>query len=274
MCALGREALPPHFRLGTVEYRLERTYKHDFFAATGLYSAGRERVVLKLGRRASCWGFPLHWLGRWLCRREVAVYEAAAGIEGIPALVGRLGDTGLVHVFVPGHPLQPGERVGDDFFERLHGIIAGLHLRRIAYADLEKRENIIVAEDGRPTLIDFQISWHWPGSRHGVTRWIPDFLGRRLFESLCAADMHHLGKHRRRHRPDQLDAQELAATRMRPRSLQVYRSIARPITWVRRGLLFLFTGAARSAKQEGPEFLHPHGARDPSGGDAGPRDEA
>src|SRR5687768_1719150 len=54
MRALGKEKLPREFRLGPSTYRLERTVKHDFFAATGFYVEDQtgERVVLKVSRVA------------------------------------------------------------------------------------------------------------------------------------------------------------------------------------------------------------------------------
>ena len=277
MYALGRHAMPARIRVGEREYEHARTFKHDFFAATGLYQAQSERIVLKIGRRVPLLGLPMRWLGRWLTRREIDHYLTAQDLDGVPAFLGRLGDTGFAHAFVPGHPLQPGEAVDDDFFQRLMAIVKGLHERGIAYGDLEKRENILVDDGGRPALIDFQISWHWPADRRlrkGASRWLPNFVGRRLLAHLCVADDYHLGKHRRRHRPDQLAVDELAATYRRPGGVRCFGLLLTPITWVRRKFLRLVTGKDRSPKQEGREFLDPLGREAEVSTEAGSQDRA
>ena len=277
MYALGRHAMPARIRVRELEYEHARTFKHDFFAATGLYQAGPERIVLKIGRRVSCLKVPMRWLGRWLTRREIDHYLAVQDLEGIPNFLGRLGDTGFAHAFVPGHPLQPKEVVDDDFFQRLTAIMKGLHERGVAYGDLEKRENILVDEGGHPALVDFQISWYWPadrGLRKGVSRWLPNWIGARLLAHLCVADDYHLGKHRRRHRPDQLSMDELAATYRRPGGVRWFGLLLTPITWVRRKFLRLVTGKDRSPKQEGCEFLDPLGAEAEVTAEASPHDGA
>ncbi len=259
--ALGAEDLPAQFTLPDGDYRHVRTYKHDFFAATGLYEGPGGRVILKVGRTARLLGLPMAWLGRWLSRRELAIYQQADGIEGVPPCLGGHGPTGLVHVFVEGHPLQRGERVDDAFFGRLKRLLADLHRRDIAYADLEKRENILVDAAGRPALIDFQISWWWPREASarpgGAARLLPDFIGRYILARLQAADAYHLLKHWRRHRPDLLTAEQIRASYQVGVHIRLHRRIARPLTWVRRTVLKLLTGRSRSPKQDGPEFVDP-----------------
>ena len=155
--------MPERITLRDGDYKHLRTWKHDFFAATGLYEGPSGRVVLKLGRTASLLGIPASWIGRLLCDRELDVYQAVDDLAGVPRCLGRWGQTGLVHIFVEGHPLQQREPVNDEFFPRIERLIGELHRRDIAYVDLEKRENILVDAEGRPCLIDFQISWKWAG---------------------------------------------------------------------------------------------------------------
>jgi len=47
--ALGTEEMPARITLAGETYDHARTYKHDFFAATGLYDGPSGRVILKLG---------------------------------------------------------------------------------------------------------------------------------------------------------------------------------------------------------------------------------
>ncbi|UCD28242.1 MAG: hypothetical protein JSV03_14310 [Planctomycetota bacterium] len=256
--ALGSKDMPASIELSDGEYKHVRTFKHDFFAATGLYAGPSGKVVLKMGRLVSLFGLPMRWLGRWLIERELANYQAVDDLEGVPKCLGRWNDTGLVHVFVEGHPLQRHERVGDDFFPELERLIDELHGRDMAYVDLEKRENILVGEDGSGFLIDFQISWRWSkwrSERRGLQRIMPDFLGRLVLKKLQAGDRYHLIKHRRRHRPDTMTDEQLRASYRKSVFIVLHRWLSRPFTLTRRGILKLLTGRSRSPKQEGPEFM-------------------
>jgi hypothetical protein len=256
--ALGREDMPPSVMLADGEYRHLRTFKHDFFAATGLYEGPSGRVVLKLGRMAALFGVPMSWMGRFLADHEASIYQELDGLPGVPRWFGRWGDTGIVHAFVEGHPLQRRELVADDFFPRLEALLGELHRRGIAYVDLEKRENILVRDGGEPCLIDFQISWKWRGAggvrRAGLQRLIPADLGDLLLAKLQQGDRYHLLKHRRRHRPDTLTVEQFAASYRTGWYIALHRRVAWPFTALRRAVLKLLTGRSRSPKQDGPEF--------------------
>jgi len=258
--ALGPADLPAGLELADGTYTHLRTYKHDFFAATGLYEGPSGKVILKMGRTASLFGLPMTWLGRRLTERELAVYRELQGVPGVPRCYDLWATTGLVHAFIEGHPLQRNERVNDEFFDRLGQVIDEIHSRRIAYVDLEKRENILVDADGRPALIDFQISWWWPTDRSrkpGLGRILPNALGRRILAKLQAADLYHLLKHRRRHRPDLLTPEQIRQSYRCGPLVRIHRVVARPFTALRRAILKALTGRWRSPKQDGPEFLEP-----------------
>ena len=134
-----------------------------------------------------------------------------------------------------------------------------MHQRDVAYVDLEKRENILVDAQGRPYLIDFQISWRWPaggnGRGQGLQRLIPAPLGRFLLARLQQGDRYHLLKHRRRHRPDAMTPEQLEASYRRGPYVDLHRWLFRPFTLLRRGVLKWLTGRSRSPKQDGPEFM-------------------
>lgn len=229
--ALGRRAMPAQIERPDGVYRLARVFKHDFFAATARYDGPGGSLVLKLGREAPLLGLPLDWMGRWLVGHEVRVYRLVDGLEGVPRFVDTHGDGGFLHEFAPGHDLRRHEWVDDEFFERLTRLIDQIHARGIAYVDLNKRENILVGDDGRPYLIDFQIAFHVPG-RLGRT-W-PARLLRRRFQ---AADRYHLLKQRRRHRPDQMTPQQLDASFRKGFWIRLHGLIARPLTLIRRRTL-------------------------------------
>jgi hypothetical protein len=229
--ALGRADLPTRVEIAGHSYAWVRTFKHDFFAATGLYDGPLGPAVVKFGRRASVLGLPAAWIGRHMVEHETRMLARLAGLHGVPPLLGRLGAHAFAHGFVAGHDLQRNERVNDEFFPRLAALISGMHARGVAYVDLEKRENIIVGDDGRPHLVDFQIAFYWPdrsGGRTALARW--------FLSILHAADRYHLLKHWRRLRPDQLSA-EILAEAGPPPWIVVHRAVFRPLIQVRRRLL-------------------------------------
>ncbi len=257
--ALGRDDLPTEIILDGRTYLHRRTFKHDFFAATGLYELpapdepglqgmdrGAGKVVLKIGRRAPFFGLPLRWIGRYLSSREARLYQRVQSVPGIPRYLGRVGPTGFAHAYVEGRPLAKGDRPGDDFFPRLAEMLDRIHALDVAYVDLEKRENILLGEDGRPYLIDFQISWHWPAGRGG-RRWPLGAILRKLQHS----DRYHLLKHWRRIRPDQLSDDQLAASYKAPFWIGIHRFLFRPFTQLRRRILVRL-GARSSAAGRSP----------------------
>lgn len=232
LLALGKEAPPETIGLGDAAYRLERVFKHDFFAFTALYQGAHGRVVLKIGRRAPILGIPLSWIGRIHAWHESSVFREVDDLEIVPRFTGRHGRHGITHEYVPGHQLERGEHVPDDFFERLREGLAALHRRDLAYVDLEKPENVLVGDDGRPYLFDFQISYRWPFRRGGNLlpfRW--------LRQGLQSADRYHVRKLQRRTRPDQMSPAEIAAARRRPFPVELWTRVTRPLVWLRRRLL-------------------------------------
>jgi len=245
--ALGKSGdLPATIKVRNRLYRHVKTFKHDFFAATGLYADGDEKVVLKVGREAPLWILPMAWIGRLLSRHEGRLYRTVGTVEGVPAFLGYHGPTGLVHEYVAGRPLSKQDRPGDEFFPRLLALLNHIHARGVAYVDLEKRENILLGEDGTPHLIDFQISWHWPTNRGGTTA-----LARFVLSILQQSDRYHLLKHWRRMRPDQLGSQAFAASCNPPFWIRWHRAIFRPITLLRRRIL-TWLGARSSPHGRSP----------------------
>lgn len=228
MRALGRDDPPAGFRLAGTEFRRTRVVKHDFWAATAFYEApdGR-RAVAKINRRESFCGIGLSWIGQWLCRREVRFYAALGDLPNVPDLLGRIGDTGFVHAYVPGRPLSRDEKVPDTFFGELRALFAEIHRRRIAYVDANKPQNILLGDDGRPYLIDFQISY----DLHELGDW---FANRAFLRRLQAADDYHILKHKRKMCPDLLTPEERSLVERRGWFIRAHRFLTRPYFVVRR----------------------------------------
>lgn len=216
-----------------VAFTRVRTFKHDFFAATALYRGpdGRE-AVLKMGRTTDAATIPLSWIGRFLTRREHEMYAALQDLPGVPRLIGMVGKQGFLHEFVPGHPLGRDERVSDTFFAELMAMLDEIHRRDMAYVDLNKRQNILMGDDGRPYLIDFQISLNLP-----PVGWRRLWPVRWLLRRFQHADRYHTLKHKRRLRPDLLSDDERRVVERLSIWIRLHRFLTRPLTNLRRRTL-------------------------------------
>lgn len=230
--SLGRRELPERIELAGRTLTRAAVFKNDFFAVTARYDTDDGPVIVKVNRQAPIFGLPMRWVGRFLASREEACFRRLADVPGIPGFIARWEGTGVVREFVAGHAMKKGERVGDDFHDRLAALIDAIHARGMAYVDLEKCENVLVGDEGGPHLFDFQIAWHWP-RKWGGELWPARWLRRRFQKG----DRYHLVKLRRRTRPDQMTAEEIAASYRRPWYIHAHRLIARPFTLVRRSVL-------------------------------------
>jgi RIO-like serine/threonine protein kinase len=228
MRALGRAGLPREFNLEGVTYRLQRTVKHDFFAATAFYvdNSGRT-VVLKVSRTTDFAGVPLAWVGRWLCRREVRFYNKLADLPNVPDVLGTVGPTGFVHDYVPGRPLEKDRPVPDGFFRELQQLLGQLHARGLAYVDTNKPQNILLGDDGRPHLIDFQISYDLAE----LGDWA---LNRWWLRRLQHEDLYHVLKHKRRIRPDEMTPDETERATRKSALIRLHRFLTKPYFALRR----------------------------------------
>lgn len=225
----GAESLmpvyPPHVIIEGQAYAFHRILKDDFFSLNLLYkNQANEGYVLKL----SDFRFVLGWLFRplagWISRREYSIYRMVSDIPGIPALGPRYGKRGYFHRFIEGKTLHEIERriveqfnvvvghpalanyetsLAPDFFDQLMSTVQRVHQRRIFYADLNKRGNIICSTEGKPYLIDFQICLHIP-VRQG---WL-GALTEKIFQRLRREDLYHLFKHKRTFQPQLMKAKE------------------------------------------------------------------
>jgi predicted Ser/Thr protein kinase len=241
-------------------WRVLAELKRDQLGRVELLGRGEARLVRRV---ADGGALPLsRSIARVLLRRERRALEALDGLRGVPRLVrdascvaapsldGRAprADAVLVRSFVAGAPLHRCERLPLDFFERLEELVRALHTRGVAHNDLHKEQNVVVGEDGRPGLIDFQLaSVHRPGSRALRVR--------------ALDDLRHVAKHRRRYLrytrvsderwapPADLRADPPRAPKRRGAAL-VWRKTAKPLYhFVTRSLLERRDGEARRETQ-------------------------
>ncbi len=227
--ALGEEGLPPRIEVDGASLALQKTYKHNSVSAVGLYVGGGRKAVLKCYRRRSLRGIPARWFGRLMARHEAAVLRRLQDITGVPRLLGRYGRAGIVRQHVPGRPLTRDAEVPVEFFRDLFRLLHRLHRRGVACVDLEKAENILLGEDGRPYLIDFQVAFYVPGRLLGGSwpvRW--------LRGQLQGADLYHARKHMRRLWPGQLSPRQQRRLRRRPWLVRLGNMINTPYKKLRR----------------------------------------
>jgi hypothetical protein len=230
MFALGNRQPPPMIRHGHANYSLVSIVKHDFWALTAFYDDEQgNRIVFKSGRTADFHGIPFLGIGRWLTRREIRFYRSLADLPNVPRLLGTIGQTAFLHSYVPGRPLDRKSAVPDRFFAELHDVISQVHQRDIAYVDMNKSTNILLGDDGRPYLIDFQIS-------ADLHEWGDWFFTRWWLARLQREDRYHLLKHKRRLRPDELTPDEKLAVAQCSLLIRLHRAISKPYFLIRRWL--------------------------------------
>lgn len=182
-------------------WQVEEVLKQDALGRVELLQRGDERLL----RRVACGGgLPgSRLVARILLARERRALRALEGLGGAPHEVGdpaarsatsadgrvpRAREV-LVRSFIAGAPLHRATHLPRDFFEHLDALVEALHARGVCHNDLHKEQNIVVAEDGAPHLIDFQLA--------SVHR------GRgRLYASRVRDDLRHVEKHRRRYTRD------------------------------------------------------------------------
>lgn len=237
MFALRRPP-PERMEIRGRQYHVARIFKHDFWAATCLYQADDAtdelaRIVVKFGRTNPFCGLPLGVYARLLARHEEAIYAMLDGVEGVPRWIGRVGESAFAIEYIDSRPLDHLERPPVGFFDRLRGLFDAIHARGIAYCDANKRSNILVTEDGRPFLVDYQIAVRrrddWPRPLRRIVDALVDYL--------AAKDLYHLYKHKRRLAPGELTPEENILSRRRTGVHWVHRKLTKPYRTIRRTFL-------------------------------------
>ena len=158
-------------------------------------------------------------IGRLLVRREVGCLRRVDGIAGAPSGAFRVDAYALAYRFVPGLTLRRTAKaaIGPEYFPLLERDLREMHgTARVVHLDLRNADNILVGDDGTPSLLDFQ--------SYVGTRWLPPPL-RRFVERI---DLAAIYKHWARRSPETMGAERTAAL--------VSMNRLRPI-WVLRGYI-------------------------------------
>lgn len=163
-------------------------------------------------------------LARRLARREAKALEAAAGLRGVPPLLGADGRS-LLRGYVYGRPMHEARPATADYFKSGLRLLVALHRRGIAHNDLAKEANWLCTPEGRAAVVDFQVAV--VSRRRG-----------RLFRWLAREDLRHLLKHKRTYLPDRLTARQRALLASPGPLARAWAALVKPVyRAITRGLL-------------------------------------
>ncbi len=175
-----------------------RELKRDLFGRIELLEGPSGRAIRRVagGGRNPLVGS----LARLLLRRERRALRHLEGLPGVARVVtsAEYPDYGrapsidrsiprskevLLRTFLEGVPLYAALELPRDFFERLEDLVYELHRRGVCHNDLHKEPNVLIAPQGRPLLVDFQLA-----SVHRSRG--------RVFRVRAAEDLRHVQKHK------------------------------------------------------------------------------
>jgi serine/threonine protein kinase len=184
-----------------IEHKMVCLAQGNIFGKPSLYWVqvkGKTLMVKDVKSRL----FPFRWtLGLWLIHREWKTYSRLAGVKGIPKPVARIDRFAFTMEFIPGRPIQRGERMSPAFFHELEQVLEEVHSKGVVHLDLRHKGNILISEKDEPFLIDFNSSFAFKEN---------GFLRRYLFPFLRWVDYGGLVKLKQRVSPSSLTPEELA----------------------------------------------------------------
>jgi len=225
-------------------YLLDEVMKHDFFAATTVYRCESKaeswpaKIVLKYGRECHFLGMPLIWLGKRMRDHEVSVLRKLEGIGGTPKFLALYEKTGFLYEYIEGKSLDKVTSLDGTFFEQLKALLVKVHERKIVYFDLNKKGNVIAGADGKPYMIDFQISAYFDDNFL-----LSRTASKRLRQLLQRSDRYHLYKQKKRFARNFLTEEEKKLYAKKSLLIRLHRMIADPYKIIRRALMrLLYSG--------------------------------
>lgn len=165
--------------------------KEDVFGRVSLDLRGELPVVTRDLRSSPLW---LRFIARHLMAREAAALVRLDGIAGVPRLISHDRGT-LKRTWLEGLPLHESRPRDVRYFRAAAKLLRRLHRYNIAHNDLAKEPNWLVAPDGTPAIVDYQLALHAPARG-------------RLFRILAREDLRHLLKHKRTYCSSSLTSRE------------------------------------------------------------------
>ena len=165
--------------------------KKDLFGRVSLINSETGPLVRRDTRDAA---IPVRWIARRLLAREARALAVLEELDGVPGLI-RSDKRSLDRSYVDGVPMQEGQPGNIDYFRQAARVVRRMHRLGVVHNDLAKEPNFLLTSDGKPAIIDFQLSWF--ALQRGP-----------LFRTLALEDIRHLLKHKRTYCPDRLTRRE------------------------------------------------------------------
>lgn len=166
-----------------------------------VFVKGRAYVVKDVKKR----NFFFRWtLGLWLIEKEWKIYQRLKGVEGIPQPIERIDRFAFAMEYIPGRAINRHESLSTSFFSELERVLRAIHAKGVVHLDLRHKGNILITEEGKPCLIDFNSSVSF--NERGVLR-------RFLFPLFRWIDYGGLLKLKERASPSYLTSEEAAFLR-------------------------------------------------------------
>lgn len=157
---------------------------------------GQTFMVKDVRRR----NFFFRWsLGLWLIQKEWKIYCRLKGVKGIPQPIERIDCFAFAMEYVSGRAINRNEALSASFFSELDQVLRDVHSRGVVHLDLRHKGNILVTDDGKPVLIDFNSSFSF--NPKGI-------LHRFFFPMLRWVDYGGLLKLKERASPSSMTAEE------------------------------------------------------------------
>ncbi|MDZ7791305.1 MAG: hypothetical protein U5L08_12600 [Xanthomonadales bacterium] len=114
---------------------------------------------------------------RFSLRREFQAYRRVEGVPGFPRCFGLFGGCHMAVEYVDGALLKHTTPADPEhFFDRLRQTITAMHERGVAHGDLKSRKNVMVADDGRPVIIDLGTAIVRKAGWRPLNRWLFVYL--------------------------------------------------------------------------------------------------
>lgn len=167
--------------------------KKDVFGRISLVRSETGPLVRRDTRDAPV---AVRWLARRLLAQEARALAVLEDLEGIPTLI-RSDTAALDRSYIDGVPMQVGRPENIEYFQEAAKILRRMHRLGVVHNDLAKEPNFLLTSDGKPAIIDFQLSWYT--RERGP-----------VFRALAREDIRHLLKHKRTYCPDRLTKRERA----------------------------------------------------------------
>lgn len=219
------------------EIEFVKQIKDDGFAETWIVQYQGRKWLYKSYRFRFWWGKLGRPFARKWARNEMALCDALQGVPGTVSNYIKLSEQSFMREWVEGIDLGQrklqGNVPGNAFFEELRANVEKIHERGIAYNDLAKKYNVVVTEDDRPVLIDYQISMRQYAGRNPIRRKI----NHAFIRYMQSEDLRHVAKLKRRNRPDLVTPEEEAESYRLPKGGKIIRAlITQPARMIKRAI--------------------------------------